>query len=855
MSAKNETTTGSGNNNACIVCYKNTKYYSIGMCEHPVCYECSTRMRVLCQQNECPICRQDLPKVVFTKEIKPFRFLKKGSLVDTRYNIYFESLDIQTKFVELLAHRCTICENNQVFSSFNSLKEHMRRKHDLHYCDLCVENLKIFSNERRCYTKQELSHHRRKGDTDDKSHKGHPLCEFCDKRYMDNDELYRHLRRDHLFCHFCDADGLHHYYNSYDYLRDHFRQEHFLCEEGNCADEQFTSVFRTDIDLKAHKSSVHGKQLGKAAAKQARTLELEFTLAPRGDLRNRRPGPMRPHDGNANFSRNYQEPPSIPEEPPTFVRQQLVDVQSTQEFPTLGNATPFCPITTPKPRNVTIRSTLRQGNYDENFPALGLEASGFSSGPSTQTTKTLNLNVTSNSSQPTMTSIRRPAGTTNSKTLSVHVNHKPNGTLTTRVAGPNLQITPGSLRDFDFPTLGRVDPPAQSSWTKVTVKPSVTPRREKVAPPPLAPSPPPVQSDKAFPSLSKTKAPVTSTSWVQISSTSTNTNNSTSSTIDATKGKTKKKKKQQQTSISNGSASSTESSSSTQASKDTTNNDKTNTKSNKESEPSKKDRSKTKQNSDKSKKEETSSESVTVASTPRKRTEIKIENLNNTINDNNNISVETKTATTPKPEEFPVLGRRPPPGLTNPPPGFGPSPTVNVSNPPPGFFKRVNGLTFTNSSGESYAILSDSEHHYEYLPPADFQRRNQKLIAEFNNCFGSEESEELKAFRYLSGLFRTGICDADEYYQQCRTLMGVQAFNRVFPELLALLPDIDKQRKLFDVHKSELSGRIRNLDSCATCGQVLRSSDIPSHAASHSLENHFPVLGKTSSIGSGWHRK
>jgi hypothetical protein len=111
---------------------------------------------------------------------------------------------------------------------------------------------------------------------------------------MDIDELYRHLRRDHLFCHFCDADGLHQYYNSYDYLRKHFRKKHHLCEEGDCAVEQFTSVFRTDIDLRAHKASVHGKHLGKAAAKQARTLELEFTLAPRGDPRGRR-GPTGKH--------------------------------------------------------------------------------------------------------------------------------------------------------------------------------------------------------------------------------------------------------------------------------------------------------------------------------------------------------------------------------------------------------------------------------------------------------------------------------------------------------------------------------------------------------------------------------
>lgn len=49
--------------NTCVVCFKIAEIYSVGICDHPVCYECSTRMRVLCKQNECPICRQDMPKV------------------------------------------------------------------------------------------------------------------------------------------------------------------------------------------------------------------------------------------------------------------------------------------------------------------------------------------------------------------------------------------------------------------------------------------------------------------------------------------------------------------------------------------------------------------------------------------------------------------------------------------------------------------------------------------------------------------------------------------------------------------------------------------------------------------------
>lgn len=47
----------------CVVCFRRLEIYSVGECDHPVCYECSTRMRVLCARNECPICRKDMAKV------------------------------------------------------------------------------------------------------------------------------------------------------------------------------------------------------------------------------------------------------------------------------------------------------------------------------------------------------------------------------------------------------------------------------------------------------------------------------------------------------------------------------------------------------------------------------------------------------------------------------------------------------------------------------------------------------------------------------------------------------------------------------------------------------------------------
>lgn len=69
---------------------------------------------------------------------------------------------------------------------------------------------------------------------------------------MDADELYRHLRKEHLYCHLCDADGRNLYYASHSALADHFRTEHYLCEEGECAGQHLTAVFRSEIDLKGY---------------------------------------------------------------------------------------------------------------------------------------------------------------------------------------------------------------------------------------------------------------------------------------------------------------------------------------------------------------------------------------------------------------------------------------------------------------------------------------------------------------------------------------------------------------------------------------------------------------------------
>ncbi|XP_066292212.1 E3 ubiquitin-protein ligase ZNF598-like [Branchiostoma lanceolatum] len=267
---------------ACFLCCGETEIVAVAECDHPVCWKCSTRMRVLCQQNYCAVCRKDLDKVVFTTKRQTFSSISTEHLrLERKHGIYFADNVTQKRYRELLEHMCKECPEKPTFRTFPQLSKHMRKEHELFYCDLCSEHLQIFSWERKTYSRKELAEHRRIGDKNDKSYRGHPLCEFCDERYVDNDSLLRHLRTDHYYCHVCDTNGSNQYYSDYDVLRNHFRDAHFLCEEDECREEKFTSVFSTNIDLKAHQAAVHLKKLSKAQARQARQLDMNFQLVPR----------------------------------------------------------------------------------------------------------------------------------------------------------------------------------------------------------------------------------------------------------------------------------------------------------------------------------------------------------------------------------------------------------------------------------------------------------------------------------------------------------------------------------------------------------------------------------------------
>ena len=68
----------------------------------------------------------------------------------------------------------------------------------------------IFICEQNLFTKAQLERHADKGDSEvDGTEEerggftGHPMCEFCRKRFYGENELYQHMSTEHYTCHLC----------------------------------------------------------------------------------------------------------------------------------------------------------------------------------------------------------------------------------------------------------------------------------------------------------------------------------------------------------------------------------------------------------------------------------------------------------------------------------------------------------------------------------------------------------------------------------------------------------------------------------------------------------------------------
>ncbi|EDW02249.1 E3 ubiquitin-protein ligase ZNF598 [Drosophila grimshawi] len=856
--------------NACVVCFKNFDIYSIGDCDHPVCYECSTRMRVLCQQNECPICRHVLSKVLFTLEKLPYRELEANNRCDfysKKYRIGFCSAEIQQKFYELLNHPCPICDAPP-YRTFDALRDHVRREHHMYFCDLCVETLKIFTFERRCYTQAELVIHNAKGDPDNTSHRGHPLCEYCNERYVDRDELFRHLRRNHYFCHFCDADGGNDFYNVYADLADHFRKEHFLCEEGKCATEEFTGAFRNEIEYKAHVASVHGKTLNKQQVKQTRTLQLEITLGPRGRRGQNEQNMTNMRSRNEDNQQDYLD--ELPMSSAQRSNPVTIDAGNEEEFPMLAGITPgpnVSLVRAPPPSMRNISGSSGLARTKENFPALGAAAGG-----SISTISGAYANArAAQFQQPAAASFKKSAhaaaaaGATGGGVVAranapangmlLHVSNRPASRA--GAASGSKKSTP----DMDFPALRgckgkklarNLDEDMLPSDSTVPMTIMAAKHRSlmddyvSVAHPSTHQKLQMVQKEESeakarIEALKKSAPKLTALEFPMLGPSSTKTVTGAAAPLGAkpnggnlnwSKPISEKKQKDLDNRKSKVAPApllpspmgSTKALNSTSSNKNNGNN----------------------QDSS-SKKDKKSKDKKPIQETQPKANKQKEKNNNNTKNNNNNNNINSSDDKQQLSNSNGNLSSilRAPPGLSSaaaptvkPPPGFMSNVTVNS------VAKLPNNLTFTSSMGENYSIVPTA---CSYTDPPDTTNRNQSLVDQLREMLKTPEA--FTEFRLLSSRFREGTCSGQAYYDHCKSAMASN-FHILFPELLVMLPDIGKQQELYLVHKQYVNSlspallvSVPRLEVCSCCKQVVAPSDVASHQESHMLTKKFPTLG------------
>lgn len=226
-------------------------------------------------------------------------------------------------------------------------------------------------------------------------------------------------------------------------------------------------------------------------------------------------------------------------------------------------------------------------------------------------------------------------------------------------------------------------------------------------------------------------------------------------------------------------------------------------------------------------------------------------------------------------EDFPALCGSCPPRMP-PPPGFNAVVLLKGTPPPPGLAPPVSkpppGFSGLPSSPHTACVPSTTTTTKAprptpvpraYLVPENFRERNLQLIQSIRDFLQSDEARFSK-FKSYSGEFRQGVISAAQYYKSCRDLLG-ENFEKIFNELLVLLPDTAKQQELLLAHTDfrgrekppgtkakknrksawQASTRQVGLDCCVcpTCQQVLAHGDVGSHQALHAArDDDFPSL-------------
>lgn len=273
----------------CLICFSDlgTNMRAKLPCGHDdMCGICHLRLRHLHEDKKCPICKQTNDTIIVDKDdSKDFEAYPRwgdeigaGFVYKNDVGMFFEEEYYNKSIVPLYEFSCNKCDfkvddsifvNQHLNKDENEqggkkkkkprrlLLDHLRNKHRLSMCQLCIDHKRDFISQLPRFTPSQLQNHLKKGDGPGSGFNGHPVCEFCrPKRFYDVNFLYQHLHKEHYKCHICEKQGKdNQWFKHYGSLARHFEKQHFLCNHPQCLEARFV-VFENELDLKAHGKSI-----------------------------------------------------------------------------------------------------------------------------------------------------------------------------------------------------------------------------------------------------------------------------------------------------------------------------------------------------------------------------------------------------------------------------------------------------------------------------------------------------------------------------------------------------------------------------------------------------------------------
>ncbi|XP_059659253.1 E3 ubiquitin-protein ligase hel2-like [Cornus florida] len=308
---------------SCAVCAESLEWVAYGGCGHrEVCSTCVARLRFICDDRRCCICKTDCNIVFITKALGDYtRMINDFSvfpseLREGRMGSYWYHEDTQGLFDDLDHYKmikamcklsCSVCDKAEEqtndgskrrgkFRNIEQLKGHLFHQHRLLMCSLCLEGRKVFICEQKLYTRGQLNQHINTGDSEvdgTESERGgfmgHPMCEFCRTPFYGDNELYLHMSTEHYTCHICQRQnpGQYEYYKNYDDLEIHFGREHFLCEDEACLAKKFI-VFQSEAEMKRHNAIEHGGRMSRSKRNAVLQIPTSFRYRRSNEQDNRR---------------------------------------------------------------------------------------------------------------------------------------------------------------------------------------------------------------------------------------------------------------------------------------------------------------------------------------------------------------------------------------------------------------------------------------------------------------------------------------------------------------------------------------------------------------------------------------